>query len=215
MMIKKILVLALALTPLLLVSEALDIHQLKQIATRHNVTCILVFGDSSVDAGNNNRLDTTIKSNFHPYGKDFNNGLPTGRFSDGRLATDFIAEGFGFKNVIPAFLDPKINNEDLLHGVSFASAGSGYDDLTANLSHFIGFETLSEMVEVLFEIVELLPTNIACCRWTFVAVAALECVIKIKTGCRWAFAVVAALEGVIKIMTDQLLELLVHLLVNL
>ncbi|KAK3207040.1 hypothetical protein Dsin_021086 [Dipteronia sinensis] len=134
MMIMKMLVLALALTPLLLVSEALDIHQLKQIATRHNVTCILVFGDSSVDAGNNNRLDTTIKSNFHPYGKDFNSGLPTGRFSDGRLATDFIAEGFGFKNVIPAFLDPKINNEDLLHGVSFASAGSGYDDLTANLS---------------------------------------------------------------------------------
>ncbi|TXG47507.1 hypothetical protein EZV62_026801 [Acer yangbiense] len=134
MMMKKILVLSLALTPLLLVSEALDIHQLKQIATRNNVTCILVFGDSSVDSGNNNRLDTTIKSNFHPYGKDFNNGLPTGRFCDGRLATDFIADEFGFTNAIPAFLDPKINNEDLLHGVSFASAGSGYDDLTANLS---------------------------------------------------------------------------------
>ncbi|KAH7568839.1 hypothetical protein JRO89_XS06G0059600 [Xanthoceras sorbifolium] len=133
-MMMKILLLGLALTPVLLVSEAMDIHQLKQLATRDNVTCILVFGDSSVDPGNNNRLPTTIKSNFHPYGKDFVNGLPTGRFCDGRLATDFIADAFGFTNVIPAFLDPNIKKADLLHGISFASAGSGYDDLTANLS---------------------------------------------------------------------------------
>lgn len=32
------------------------------------------------------------------------------------------------------FLDPQINKVDMLHGISFASAGSGYDDLTANLS---------------------------------------------------------------------------------
>ena len=53
-------------------------------------TCMLVFGDSTVDAGNNNRLPTTYKADFLPYGKDFFDGRPTGRFCNGRLATDFI-----------------------------------------------------------------------------------------------------------------------------
>ncbi|XP_038690134.1 GDSL esterase/lipase At5g45950 [Tripterygium wilfordii] len=126
-------ILALSVVPLLL-AGTLDIHQLRMLAAKNNVTCIFVFGDSSVDPGNNNRLRTTFKGNFPPYGKDFPNGLPTGRFSDGRLATDFIAEAAGFTKAIPAFLDPKLKREDLLHGISFASAASGYDDLTANLS---------------------------------------------------------------------------------
>ncbi|XP_034672325.1 GDSL esterase/lipase At5g45950 [Vitis riparia] len=124
---------SLAVTPLL--ARAVDIHQLRQLAARNNVTCILVFGDSSVDPGNNNRLDTMMKGNFPPYGKNFLNGRPTGRFSNGRLATDFIAEALGYRNIIPAFLDPHIQKADLLHGVSFASSASGYDDLTANLSN--------------------------------------------------------------------------------
>lgn len=57
---------------------------------RWNTTCILVFGDSTVDPGNNNRLATDSKANFPPYGKDFFDGQPTGRFCDGRLATDFV-----------------------------------------------------------------------------------------------------------------------------
>lgn len=78
----------LALLPL--ISEALAIAEMRKIAARNNVTCILVFGDSSVDPGNNNVLHTTMKANFLPYGKDFFNGRPTGRFSNGRLTTDFI-----------------------------------------------------------------------------------------------------------------------------
>lgn len=120
-----------------LLSTAVDIHQLRQLAAKNNITCVLVFGDSSVDPGNNNRLATPMKGNFLPYGKDFFNGRPTGRFSNGRLATDFIAEGIGYTKVIPAFLDPNIKPTELLHGVSFASAASGYDDLTANLSNVL------------------------------------------------------------------------------
>lgn len=78
----------LALLPL--ISEALAIAEMRKIAARNNVTCILVFGDSSVDPGNNNVLHTTMKAIFLPYGTDFFNGRPTGRFSNGRLATDFI-----------------------------------------------------------------------------------------------------------------------------
>lgn len=83
-----ILLVALALTAFL--TQALDIHQLRQLAVTNNVTCVLVFGDSSVDPGNNNHLATSFKGNFPPYGKNFFNGRPTGRFSDGKLATDFI-----------------------------------------------------------------------------------------------------------------------------
>lgn len=79
---------SLALMPLL--SRGVEMGQVRRMAARNNVTCILVFGDSSVDPGNNNILQTTMKGNFPPYGKDFFNARPTGRFSDGRLATDFI-----------------------------------------------------------------------------------------------------------------------------
>lgn len=96
-----------------------------------------MFGDSSVDAGNNNRLATAMKSNFLPYGIDFFYGRPSGRFCNGRLATDFIAEALGCTDSVRAFLDPAITNKDLLHGVTFASSASGYDELTANFSNVI------------------------------------------------------------------------------
>ena len=93
-----------ALMPLF--SGAVDIRQLRQMAARHNVTCVLVFGDSSVDPGNNNRLPTTMKGNFPPYGKDFYGRHPTGRFSNGRLATDFIGELFSlrYRNLYVTFI---------------------------------------------------------------------------------------------------------------
>ncbi|KAL3519913.1 hypothetical protein ACH5RR_018062 [Cinchona calisaya] len=127
-------------------AQAIDIAQLRLLAAKKNLTSVLVFGDSSVDPGNNNRLDTTNKGNFPPYGKDFLNGRPSGRFTNGKLATDFIADALGYKKIIRGFLDPHLNKLDMLHGVSFASAGSGYDDLTANLSRVI---SLSKQVEYL------------------------------------------------------------------
>lgn len=71
-------------------AAAVDLSRLRQLASKNNVSCILVFGDSSVDPGNNNILPTTMKGNFLPYGMNFFGGRPTGRFSNGRLATDFI-----------------------------------------------------------------------------------------------------------------------------
>ncbi|XP_059663812.1 GDSL esterase/lipase At5g45950 [Cornus florida] len=113
-------------------ARAIDIHELRKVAAKENLTCVLVFGDSSVDPGNNNHLALAPKSNFQPYGRDFLNGSrPNGRFTDGRLATDFIAEALGYTNIIRPYLDPYIKKADLLHGVSFASAGSGYDEFTA------------------------------------------------------------------------------------
>ncbi|KAI7730972.1 hypothetical protein M8C21_006821 [Ambrosia artemisiifolia] len=112
--------------------------KLRVLAAKYNVTSILVFGDSGVDPGNNNDLpDTWHKGNFLPYGKDFVHSIPTGRFTNGRLPTDFIAAALGYTNEIKAYLDRNLKEEDLVHGVSFASGGSGFDDLTANITNVI------------------------------------------------------------------------------
>lgn len=53
------------------------------------VPALIMFGDSIVDVGNNNNLLSIVKSNFPPYGRDFTNQTPTGRFCNGKLAVDF------------------------------------------------------------------------------------------------------------------------------
>lgn len=53
------------------------------------VPALIIFGDSVVDVGNNNNRTTLIKANFPPYGRDFVTHRPTGRFCNGKLATDF------------------------------------------------------------------------------------------------------------------------------
>ncbi|XP_017234179.1 GDSL esterase/lipase At5g45960 [Daucus carota subsp. sativus] len=98
---------------------------------------IFVFGDSTVDPGNNNYIGTPFKSDFPPYGIDFENHIPTGRFTNGRLVTDFIASYMGIKENVPPYLDPTLSMEELMTGVSFASAGSGFDTLTATLTQVI------------------------------------------------------------------------------
>ena len=61
------------------------------------VPALFLFGDSASDAGNNNYLETLVKANFPPYGRDFINHEPTGRFCNGKLATDFTGN-FLFRN---------------------------------------------------------------------------------------------------------------------
>ncbi|KAK9689357.1 hypothetical protein RND81_09G054500 [Saponaria officinalis] len=102
------------------------------LALNAKVPAVIVFGDSSVDTGNNNELSTFLKSNFEPYGRDFFGGIPTGRFSNGRLPSDFISEAFGLKPIVPAFLNPNYSIRDFATGVCFASAGTGYDNATSD-----------------------------------------------------------------------------------
>ncbi|KAL5703552.1 GDSL esterase/lipase exl3 [Ranunculus cassubicifolius] len=99
---------------------------------------LIAFGDSIVDPGNNNHLPTIIKCNFAPYGRDFMGGESTGRFCNGKIPTDLIAEELGIKDVVPAYLDPNLKDSDLPTGVSFASGGSGYDPLTPQIVTVLG-----------------------------------------------------------------------------
>ncbi|XP_040993807.1 GDSL esterase/lipase At2g30310-like [Juglans microcarpa x Juglans regia] len=116
-----------------------------KLTTSPKFPAFLIFGDSTVDDGNNNYIRTFIKGNHYPYGRDFPDHIPTGRFSNGKLVSDFIASALRIKeNIVPAFLDPNLSDEELRTGVSFASAGAGYDDLTTVAS---GAISMSKQIE--------------------------------------------------------------------
>ncbi|GLT49042.1 hypothetical protein SLA2020_226260 [Shorea laevis] len=89
-------------------------------------SAIITFSDSAVDVANHDYLP---KANYPPYGKDFINHKPTGRFCNGKLGTDITAENLGFKTYAPAYLSLEASGKNLLIGVNFASAASGYDDI--------------------------------------------------------------------------------------
>ncbi|KAH0680662.1 hypothetical protein KY284_021747 [Solanum tuberosum] len=120
------------------------------------VKAVFAFGDSIVDQGSNNYIATIVKCNFPPYGKDFNGGMPTGRFSNGKTPPDLIVEELGIKDFVPAYLDPNLKIEDLKTGVSFASGGCGYDPLTATIVSAIPLSTqLNQFKEYIGKLEEL------------------------------------------------------------
>ncbi|MCL7040712.1 hypothetical protein MKW94_025592 [Papaver nudicaule] len=93
----------------------------------HTTRGIFVFGDSAVDAGNNNYIPLTIaKGNYFPYGIDFPGGIsPTGRYTNGRTVVDIIGEELGLKHYIPPYLAPTTVGDVVLRGVNYASGGAG------------------------------------------------------------------------------------------
>ncbi|XP_019258467.1 PREDICTED: GDSL esterase/lipase 1-like isoform X1 [Nicotiana attenuata] len=84
---------------------------------------LFVFGDSLFDPGNNNYINTTtqFQANWWPYGESFFKP-PTGRFCDGRIIPDFIAE-YAELPLIPSYFE--IGKDGFIHGVNFASGGAG------------------------------------------------------------------------------------------
>ncbi|XP_062095158.1 GDSL esterase/lipase At1g29670-like [Humulus lupulus] len=88
-----------------------------------SVPCFFIFGDSLVDNGNNNRLPTSAKVNYQPYGIDFPGATPTGRFSNGLNLVDFLGQLLGFRNFIPPFASA--SGDVILKGVNYASGAAG------------------------------------------------------------------------------------------
>ncbi|MCE3217025.1 GDSL esterase lipase [Datura stramonium] len=93
------------------------------VCIRSHEAALFVFGDSVFDPGNNNYINTTasFQANYLPYGESFFK-YPTGRASNGRLIPDFIAEYANLPLIPPYF---EIGKKHFVHGVNFASGGSG------------------------------------------------------------------------------------------
>lgn len=66
------------------------IQALVKLPENETIPALIAFGDSIVDTGNNNDLRTISKCDFPPYGKDFQGGVATGRFSNGKVPADII-----------------------------------------------------------------------------------------------------------------------------
>ncbi|VVB16053.1 unnamed protein product [Arabis nemorensis] len=100
-----------------------------EAGTLASIPGVYVFGDSLVDAGNNNYLPFSLrKAAYPPNGIDFPNKIPTGRFCNGKNAADIIAEKFGLPLPLPylsPFLSSNAREAAAMTGVNFASAGAG------------------------------------------------------------------------------------------
>lgn len=73
-----------------------------KLQANKTVPAVLMFGDSIVDTGNNNNnnLSPLTRCDFPPYGRDFKGGIPTGRYSNGKVPSDLL----GTINFTPYFL---------------------------------------------------------------------------------------------------------------
>ncbi|KAL2608270.1 hypothetical protein R1flu_026843 [Riccia fluitans] len=88
-----------------------------------------IFGDSLVDAGNNNYIGSLARANYRGNGIDFPGGKATGRFCNGRHVPDIIGQTFNLP-FAPPYLDPATKGNAILKGVNYASGGAGILDDT-------------------------------------------------------------------------------------
>ncbi|TVU32445.1 hypothetical protein EJB05_24176, partial [Eragrostis curvula] len=95
---------------------------------------LFVIGDSTSDVGTNNYLGTLARADREPYGRDFDTHRPTGRFSNGRIPVDYLAEKLGLP-FVPPYLEQNMrtgaggagltNIAGMVQGVNYASAAAG------------------------------------------------------------------------------------------
>ncbi|CAL4934617.1 unnamed protein product [Urochloa decumbens] len=99
---------------------------------------IFVFGDSTMDVGNNNYLQgkNVPRANQPYHGIDMpGSGKPSGRFSNGYNTADFVAQSMGFVSSPPPYLSLAPSSDNLIQtafatGVNYASSGAGILDST-------------------------------------------------------------------------------------
>ncbi|KAK7354160.1 hypothetical protein VNO80_19618 [Phaseolus coccineus] len=118
-----------------------------------------IFGDSLSDVGNNKYLSKSLAQASLPwYGIDLGNGLPNGRFSNGRTVADIIGDSMGLPRP-PAFLDPSLTEDVILeNGVNYASGGGGILNETG--SYFIQRFSLYKQIELFQGTQELIRSRI-------------------------------------------------------
>ncbi|CAF1729395.1 unnamed protein product [Brassica napus] len=90
---------------------------------------LFVFGDSYVDIGNTKPDGTGAWA--VPYGITYP-GKPSGRFSDGHISTDFLAQLLRIKLPVTYAKKDDADKTRLQYGMSFAYGGTGVFDTYAN-----------------------------------------------------------------------------------
>jgi hypothetical protein len=109
---------------------------------------IFIFGDSTSDVGTNTVIpNNLVKANMPYYGVDFPGAVATGRFGNGFITVDYLAQRMGFKQSPPPFLNiiqlRTAYRRNEFTGANFASAGSGLLNTTYEEA---GVVTMSEQV---------------------------------------------------------------------
>ncbi|RWR96359.1 GDSL esterase/lipase-like protein isoform X1 [Cinnamomum micranthum f. kanehirae] len=107
------------------ISSLCSFYILQTVSGSGPYRSIFSFGDSLADTGNS-LFTGPFRNPFVvrlPYGQTFF-GHPTGRFSDGRLIVDFIAEAYGLPKLPPYLASLHNHRLDFRRGVNFAVAGA-------------------------------------------------------------------------------------------
>ncbi|KAJ3670782.1 hypothetical protein LUZ60_008208 [Juncus effusus] len=137
----------------------------------YDIPGLFTFGDSTMDPGNNSILNTETKATFLPYGEDFPTHAPTGRFSNGKLVADYVAMALNLSDTLPAYAGHEVTVNDI--GVSFASAGSGLDDLTAQS---VKVNTMSDQVQQFAEYIRKLKALKGVRKFAMVGLPPIGCI---------------------------------------
>ncbi|KAG0620334.1 hypothetical protein M758_4G208300 [Ceratodon purpureus] len=104
-----------------------------------------ILGDSLADPGNNNYLRTLSRADALPNGIDFPTKKATGRYCNGRTATDIIGQTLGIPDFIPPYMAPETKGPAVLNGVNYASGAAGILQSSGYL--FIGRNSLDVQLE--------------------------------------------------------------------
>ncbi|OEL25576.1 GDSL esterase/lipase [Dichanthelium oligosanthes] len=141
---------------LLVVSSSVQVMVAAAAAGAARPPAMFVFGDSTLDVGNNNFLPgpDVPRANKPYYGIDFPGSVPTGRFSNGYNIADYLAKHMGFALSPAPYLSLAPSTSRLVQaavgaGVSYASGGAGVLDSTVSISSILTlkikfeFESLS------------------------------------------------------------------------
>ncbi|WCJ19075.1 GDSL esterase/lipase At5g03610 [Euphorbia peplus] len=108
---------------------------------------LFVFGDSYVDTGNWANSAISWKQ---PYGITFP-GTPSGRFSNGRVLTDYIASFVGVGSPIPYERRKLGNKSHVKYGMNFAYGGTGNDYNTYLFKNGNDFKDMGNLTSSIME----------------------------------------------------------------
>ncbi|KAF8721512.1 hypothetical protein HU200_023018 [Digitaria exilis] len=118
---------------LILLACCLAVLAPSRVAGGAGMPAAFIFGDSLVDAGNNNYIVSLSKANYPPNGIDFMGHQPTARYTNGRTIIDILGEEMGLGGFVPPYMAPETTGDAVMRGVNYASGGGGILNQTGSI----------------------------------------------------------------------------------